>query len=442
MRYSKFILLFIMLIGLACSTHIPPPATPLKERESKIYLPWYIAQTPQNSSDYIYGIGSGRSVEEAIISAKKSIVSYYKQYVESEIGKHSVSDQLNDREYYRDYLSQQINIISNLNIPGISITETDQIGDTYYSLATLEKRVLEESQRAIKQEILTTLELGNSQNDPGLKLQAYYLVTSLLSKLIEPLEYEGKLIFIYLTERINAIFTKLEIAYTFAEHSKYVEYSGLIIKISSQEGVLTGIPLLLGDDSHYPDKEGNYYIKNSFNEPSNLLVKVDVNRIKLSSELQGREISDAMKLIKLITPFEQNIHIIPPLKIKAFVEVLHYIDSEKRMNLQLENQIKNYLLQKKINLTSNQQEASMQIRATTFANESSYNQYLGYAYKGEGDIKIKGVNQETVIINLSDDQTKESTKSFAKQRNQSAALTTEKLNRLLIDKLEAIQLDN
>jgi hypothetical protein len=187
---------------------------------------------------------------------------------------------------------------------------------------------------------------------------------------------------------------------------------------------------------------GNYYLANITEEPFDLLVKVDVNNIKLSSDLQRREITDAKKSIRLITPFEQNIHVIPLLNIKAFVEVSHYIDNIQSENRQLIDQIKSYLLQNNITITPNQQEASMQIIATTYINESSYNQYIGYAYKGEGGIKITGVNNETGIIHLLGEETSENTKSFAKQKLKAAKLATEKLNRLLIEELEKIKLDN
>lgn len=434
-------------MGASCSATKPTTPNPINPQvnellETKIILPWYVANTPENTSLYIYGVGSGKSLEEATTSAKEGIVSYYKLYVESEIDSYMESNQVNDREYYRDLLYHQKSLLSNLNIPGISITETDQIGTTFYSLAILKQNVLNESQNATKNEILTSIELGDSQCDPGLKLQSYYLASSLLSKLIEPLDYNGKLVFIYLADKINSIFAKLEVNYKFTSSSKYSDYSGLVVTIKSPEGFLSGIPILLGENTHYPDKLGNYYLENVSAKPFDLFVKVDVNNIKLSPDLQRREITDAKKLIRLITPFEQNIHVTPPVNIKAFVEVSHYIDNIRGENGQLAGQIKNYLLQKNISISPNRQGANMQVIATTSANESSYNQYIGYAYKAEGEIKIIGGNSETVFIQMSDEKSSETTKSFAKQKTQAAKTATEKLNRLLNDKLVKVKLNH
>lgn len=444
MQQIKFIILIflILLVALSCSTNKSPLVKPNEELVSKITLPWYVANTPENTSLYIYGVGNGKSLEEATISAKESIVSYYKFYVENEFNSYIESNQINDSEYYRELISHQISLLSNLNIPGISITEVDQLAGTFYALASLEREIFDKSQNAINQDILTAIELGDKQIDPGLKLQSYNLATSFLSKLIEPIKYKEKLVFIYLSDKINSIFANLEIDYKFSEHSQYSDYSGLIINIRSIDGILTGIPLLIGDNTYYPDKLGNYYLENISQEPFDLLVKVDVDAIKLSSDLVKREITDAKKSIRLITPFEQNIHIIPPVDIKAFVKVSHYINNIPSENRQLVGQIKNYLLQQNISITPNQHESNMQIIATTYVNESSYNQYIGYAYKAEGDIKILGVNNETVIVNLLDEETKENTKSFGKQKARVARTATEKLNRLLSDKLEQIKLDD
>lgn len=429
----------IVLTIIGCSTSI---ITGEKSNPPKNGLPWYVAKPPVNNALYIYGVGSGRSVIEANSSAKEAIVSYYKLYVEKEYQGSRESNQINDKEYFREYINDKKLLLSNLDIPGIAITETSIVGTTYYTLAALDKEILTNSQAATQKEIMDILRQAATQENPGLKLQAYYHATSLLVKLIEPLYNQNRLVISDILGNITSIFSDLKIEYKLKSFSQYSAYEGLAITINSQGKALTGIPLLLGKEVHYPDERGNYYLHNKNKEPFNLIIKVAVAELKLTPELSGRQIQDAKDLIKLITPFEQTVHIIPPLNLKAYIEVSHFIDNEQSNNPQLLNQIKQLLLQRNINITPIQQEANMHITATTYANESSHNQHLGYAYKGEGEIRITGVNNETVVIELSDENTKESTKSFAKQKQQSANSATLKLNSLLINKLEQIKLDN
>ena len=437
-------LVIIILIAIGCSPNQTTNGTKslVGNSSKKQDLPWYVAKQPVNNALYIYGVGSGRSVIEANTSAIEAIVSYYKLYMEKEYQGYIESNQINDKEYFREYINDKKLLLSNLDIPGIAIAETSIVGTTYYTLAALDKEILTYSQSAIKKEIMDILRQATTQNNPGLKLQAYYHATSLLVKLIEPLYDQNRLVIGDISDSITSIFSDLKIKYRFASFSQYSEYRDLAIAINSQGKILTGIPLLIGNKVCYPNERGNYFLENSNNEPFDLVIKVAVAELKLTPELRGKQIQDAKDLIKLITPFEQNIHFIPPVNIKAYIEVSHFIDNEQSNNPQLLNQIKQLLLRRNIAITPIQQEANMHIIAITYANESSHNQHLGYAYKGEGEIRITGVNNETVVIDLSDEKTKESTKSFAKQKQQSANSATLKLNSLLIEQLEQIKLDN
>lgn len=47
-------------------------------------------------------------------------------------------------------------------------------------------------------------------------------------------------------------------------------------------------------------------------ESYNLVIKVAVTELKLTPGLRGRQIQEAKELNKLNTPFEQTIHVVPP----------------------------------------------------------------------------------------------------------------------------------
>ncbi len=442
---SKIFLLFIILIILvSCSNNqkqiVENNQQMRKNTISKIELPWYIANTPQNNSKIIYGIGSGSSLEGAVASAKESISSFYKLYVENQYQGYEESNQINNQEYYQEYISHQKKLLSNLNIPGITIVETDRVDKQYYALASLEKEILERSQRDIRYQIEESLNRGVEETNPGLKLQSYYLAASLLSKLIEPVEYQGKLAFNFIAEETISIFENIKIDYFFTSHSRLTEYQGLVVSIKSNMDVLSGIPMSLGNVNCYPDNEGRYYLKSKESSPYNLMIKVAVDNLKLSPELQGREIADARKLISLLTPFEQNLYIIPPVEITAYLDLKHFVNNEVAGNNQLLNQVKQYLLQNNISLTDYQKDANMILSISTYCDESSYNQYLGFAYKAGGTISFKGVNKEIEVRDLNDNKTREKTKSFAQQKIQAVSSATEILNDLIIEELKKIRL--
>jgi len=437
MKFIKVLTLIILLLSTGCSSNKTQTIPQTSPSQKQINLPWYLAQTPPNDASYVYGVGSGESLDKSMSSAKESIASYYRSYIENELNYYKESIEVNQRESFAEYYSQQMKLLSNLNIPGITHVQTDQVDKVYYSLVKSERALFDSNQEIIKDEIINALKLGDSHTNPGLKLQSYYLAASLLSKLISPLEYQGKLAFVYISEQISSLFSEVEINYTFQNNSEYSNFRGLTISIKSGNETLTGIPLVMGGESYYPDKQGNYYLENYSSDPFNLIIRVDVDKINLSPQLQGRELGDAKKLIKLLTSFEQTLHIVPPVTISAFVKVSHFINNEQASNSQLVNKIKEVLLAKKISLTSNKAEANLVISATSNCDESSHNQYLGYVYKGWGFINLEKSGNERIVIDLSDEETREKTKSFAKEAKNAANSAKDKLNNLLIDKLKS-----
>jgi hypothetical protein len=440
MKIWKWILLSIIIISTGCSLNQVSENSQNNEEKQALALPWFVAATPSNTKEYVYGMGQGENKEVALAEAKKSIEEYYRNNIKSQLQIDSDSLESNLQEAYQVYYQQQLKKLRNLDISGITHLETQAVGDSYYTLARLEKALFDNSQNNIINEINAAIRLGNQADNPGLKLQSYYLATSFLNKLNQPLNYGDQNAFIYLARQINQILSNLSVAYTFSDYSDYSDYQSLKISIKVAEKPLTAIPLLIGEDSYYPNQDGIYFVKCKANQPYKLNLKIDIDQVKLYPGLKGEEVSDAKELIQALTPWQESIEVKARPVLKAFVKVSHFINNQESLNLQLINQIKNYLLEKNISLASSQTHANLLIEVTSNVGELSENSNSDITYRAWGSMTIIKDGQEKLRINLDDEATKEKTQTSAQNALDAARQAREKLNSLVLESLQASSL--
>jgi hypothetical protein len=446
MRCYKILMLLVFLAFLeGCSSYRirsnspekkPPPKASAATAEN--LLPDYIAFPPANSPAFIYGTGTGNSLSQAKETARNEIIQFFRVYIENEFSNYMQSLEINNREYYKSYISNKLAALSHLSIPGISFQTTDRIGNVYYALASLDRAEFENYQAGIIQKIYSLINQADAEDNPGTKLQLYYQSAALLAKIVMPVESGSEPGFSSIFTKINDIYKQIDISSKFRDYSKFTEYQNLIIELKAKGLPLSGIPILIADNSFYADDNGCYYLQNNRKHPYDLLIKIDAAEIVLPAELSGKEIDEARKIIKSLCFFQKNLHIIPPLKLKAFIDTEHYIDHHSSSNFQLENMIKQHLLNIGIHLGDDRADANLIISASSEVFESSYNEYLGYCYKAGGTIRISGEQREAIIIELNDQNTYEKTKAFDKKPQKAAQKAAESLNALLVKELKKI----
>ncbi len=424
----------ISMVMISCSSNVDT----IKQVEQTI-PEWYL-NPPQVNDLFVYATASGYSVDIASKNAKSKISEYYRSYIESEYLEAIHSSINNDKENLEQYVSSKISLLSNLEIPGITISKAKEVNGLFYVLAVMDRDVFEQRQNDIRNKMIALVKDADIAKDIGNKLSTYYLSASLLPKLLTPTIYNDQLMYAYLKKQINKIVSAINVNYTFDKYSQVSDYEALVITIKSDGKCLKGIPFLIDGQSNYSDQAGKFYLQNDEQEPFDIIVKIDLDNINLSSELQGKEIQQAKEIINLMTSFEQNLHIIPPVEYKAYIKVNSYIDQLSSNNSQLENMIKQYFLTKNTKITDDKDNANLVIEVSTYAEESSYNNYLGYAYKAGGEVTIANAKNEISLIDLNDEGTREKTKSFNQKKNIAASSAIKELNKIIINRIKEIQI--
>ncbi len=440
MKTTIFLILLIssLLVTTSCSLNSDKTSLEGVEITNTVSLPWFVANTPKNTNEFVYGVGNGERPELAIAMAKKAIVDYYKSSFEEELKVSSETIEIELKGTFQEYYNQQMQMISDLEIPSINHVQTDKFDKEYYSLVKLDRNSFESSQRDIEKEILVAMKEGDSQANPGLRLQSYYLATSFLSKLIQPLKYKNELVYVYLARQVNSIFSNVKFSYEFSEFSAFTDYQPLIVNVKANNKVLSGIPLLIGGGTYYPDQEGNYYLKIYENKPFDLDIHVDVNRIKMYPGLVKSERNQAIELIRVISPLKETLKIIPKNLVKSYLEMTHFVNKSESVNLPLLKELKETLLNKGISI-SPKNEAILEIEITTSSQEIEYTEDTGYTYDAWAVIKVSKKGIVDRVIDMKDEDSRKNTRSTSENKTEAEKQATMKINSMIIDKINEIE---
>ncbi|MCD4818904.1 MAG: hypothetical protein K8S23_09455 [Candidatus Cloacimonetes bacterium] len=415
-------ILFILLLIVGCATVKEEVKIPEKPVQIEKKLPWFISNPPKNTAEFIFATGTGNSSSSADENARANISKYFKDFLTTRYREHYESHQMNEREIFNEYIDKVIINISQLQIPGVTITERNNIDATYYSLAKINKSVFDNNQQKLKDMILDHINEAKLQNNPGKKLRSLFFATSLLPQTIYPFDIDDKMAIVYLQSNISEIIDSIESSSKIIKNHELSGKKQIVIQLSSNSKPLTSIPILFETTSLKCDSNGNYYLDyNEFcdGDPFYLKWKIDHNALSYP-ELNKYEIKDAVRLIKDLSGKSFNIHIVPPVDLKCKIVVDYTIDDDYEESSTIEAGIKKVILKNGIEIVSNSSEANMIVKADVNVFLSSESEYLGFCYKTNATITITGDKRDREVISLDDLKNEESTKSFNKKKEQAA----------------------
>jgi len=399
---------------------------------------WFMQAPPKNSIRYIYGTASGTSQQSADENAKANISKYFRAFLTSRYREHFESNQINDNEQYSQYIENVIIEISQLQIPGTTISERCKIGDNYYSLAKIDKAIFEESQLAINTKIRDYINAANNCSNPGKRLRKLFLAISILPQSVTPFNIEDKVAIVYLQNEVSKIIDSVESSYEIINFGEMSNTKQISIRLLANQRPLTSIPILFDTTSLKCNSAGIYFLDyNDFcdGEPFYLKWQVDYNSLSFP-ELNEYQQNDAVKLIKNIVGSSNQIYIVPPVELIAQIEVNCFIDDEQSNNIQVVNAIKKILLQNDILIENQLKEPNMKIKADVNIMFSSENEYLGFCYNAAAVITITGAGIDKKVILLDDLKSEESTKSFNKSKRKAAENSLKMMITLIKKELE------
>lgn len=439
MRISGRILLVSLLLLLIISCGM----NRVEQKEERVELPklpWYITNPPKNTEQIIYGTGSGLSLEEARENARKEISQYFRSYIESEYNSHLLSITEGGDEDFLSYVNSRLEVLSWIEVRGTTIEASNQIDDHFYSLAQLDMKIFQLSQEKIIEEILAYVKLAEEAENPGRKLILLFQGGSLQVKVLRYFEINDKPSVVYFYESCQEILNQIDLDYSFIAQSDFRDDQEIEISMSYGNQGLSGFPIRIDDEPAVLDKRGKYQIQSQSDKPYTIVIEFDFSAIELGEGLQEKEKAQAIKLVRYLGAYRQDLRVVPPVDLSAYIQITHLEGGNYGENEQLMSLVTQALLSRGVKIAGSRDEAELLIEITTESIESSVNEYLGYCYQSMGRLQIENKSKPLQVIELSGAGVREATKNYGESTEQAARGSLEKLNELLLEELGRLEL--
>jgi hypothetical protein len=420
----KIHLIFLFFI-VSCSQNISTQKTQYRSNRNhesikKVNIPIWVETIPISTDLIVYGVGEGSTQSNADEEARRQIALFFKCDIKSRFYQNTESLEKNDKEIYIEYIEKRIDVKTNLQISGIQILKRYSENNKYFSLACVKIFDAKKYNLEIENQILSFIYSGNNMNNSGKKLQYYLMASSLLSKLIFPVKIDAKPEYIYLFEKISMIIEGIQ-SNIIIDDKKFGTKT-VTVNLKSNSTPLNSIPICFDKITTKCDKNGNYYLDyTNFikGKSNNINAYININELSYPPNLSNEELLEAKKIIHSLIGNNISIQFSIPVDYKAIIIVNCTADNELYKSDEISNQFKSTLTKNNINIVDDHSHSNLIIQINIQIYLSSFNEYFGYCYKAQGSIEIKDKKGNTDMINFSNLDIEEGTKSFNLNKDKS-----------------------
>lgn len=146
LKYFKF-LLPLILIFLIAGCSIKKDSSSNTRTDEKTYsqdLPSWFINSPNNNANTLYGVGEGKSLEDSRTNALNNMSSKIMVSIDSSLETTKISSNKDYQKSIKQDITQEIEKLKYQNIETKNATK---VGDTYYSLVSVDRKKLFNEQK-------------------------------------------------------------------------------------------------------------------------------------------------------------------------------------------------------------------------------------------------------------------------------------------------------
>ena len=176
--FKKLFLIFILFFLVGCSQK------PVQNENSVQAIPsWYLTAL-SNSETHLYGVGEGKSLQEAKNSALNDTASRLSVTLDSSINQYKQSVSYNTTQSYQKKITENINVeVKSIHFTNANIEQSQVVGNSFFVLMKVNRQELFRHYKNEFDLSQSTIDmtLKNSQNKPI--LEKIYVLEKLLPTL-------------------------------------------------------------------------------------------------------------------------------------------------------------------------------------------------------------------------------------------------------------------